>query len=794
MIISLEWISDFVDLSGIAADEIAEELTVHTAEVEGFESLRRVTAGAVVGRICSTDPIAKPGEPPVLAKVDIGDQTLSTVCGAPNAAAGAMVAVALPGTTLADGSVVQPAQVRGHDSEAVLCSAAELGWSSAHEGLLILPDDVAPGTPLGSLVADEDTLIEIDNKSLTHRPDLWGHFGFAREFAAIFGRPLQDYGVTDLSQFDDLPEVDVQIDALEDCPYYAALRVEAGSNRPAPARMQSRLHAIGSRSRNLLVDVTNYIQFELGQPTHAFDGDKVRSIRVAASGKTQEMATLDTKRWNILPEDLLIHEGDRPIAIAGVMGGLDSEVSSSTRTLLLESANFRAARIRKTSTRLGLRTDASLRFEKKLPPLYARTAVGRVLTLFSEAGYEHKVVSRFSFAGDVKDRPRRVTLPSGYVARRAGADISDDKSAEILESIGFTCESAADGGLNVAIPPFRGQFDIAIPEDISEEVMRLYGYDQITPQLPDAPVRPTPPHVPSLNHHRARRVLAEGHRFVETQSYCWFDDNWLKEIGYEPSRETLNIRNPLAPERRRMRESLLPNLLAFVPHNRRHADVYRLFELGRLFWIDGEGERQETNELAGVAVDQKASSPEAEFRAVRGALDDLATAAGIGSLDYVRTQPSHAPWTATQATLEILSSEQPVGSIGVLPATLRKKLLDSGHAVWFQLAIDELAGELFPAVDCKTPDVFPGSWQDFTFVWKTSTGYLELDALLRTFEHPTIRSLEFVTVYTPKGEEASKYSFRFQLGRPDRTITADDLQSFRNQFLDFAAKHSLQIA
>jgi phenylalanyl-tRNA synthetase beta chain len=348
--------------------------------------------------------------------------------------------------------------------------------------------------------------------------------------------------------------------------------------------------------------------------------------------------------------------------------------------------------------------------------------------------------------------------------------------------------------LDVAVPAFRGEFDLSIPEDLSEEVMRLYGYNRITPQLPPAPVRSTSPHVRTLNHHRARRVLAEGHRFVEVQSYCWFDDGWLKEIGHTPSRNLLTIRNPLAMERSHMRDALLPNLLAFTLQNRRQADRYRLFELGRLFWIDAAGVKQESNELAGVAVDQKAGTPEAEFRAVRGALDDLATAAGVGPLEYARATPTGAPWTATQATLDIQLAGRGIGAMGVLPAALRRKLLDSGHAVWFSLAIDDLAGALFPATKYAVPASFPGSWQDFTFVWPTSRGFLELQQLLRGFDHPTVRELDFVTVYTPKGDVASKYSFRYQLGWPDRTISTDDLQSFRDAFLGFAAKNSLQIA
>lgn len=796
MILSLDWLSDFVDLSGIAPAEIAEQLTVHTAEVEGFEFLQRTTKNIYVGRVVQLEHLGHAPGTPVVATVEHNrGPTVKTVCGAPNITLGAKVAVALPGTRLADGTVVAPTAVYGVMSQAVLCSPAELGWSSAHEGLLLLPENLVPGTPLETLVPPQDVLIEIDNKSLTHRPDLWGHYGFARELAAIFDRPLRPYEMVDLSRFDHLPPIDVRIDDPEDCPYYAALRVEAEGNPPAPPRMQCRLHAIGSRSRNLLVDVTNYVQFELGQPTHAFDGEKVHSIRVARSGVAREMKTLDGKPWPILPEDLLIHEGDRPIAIAGIMGGLESEVSPDTKVLLLESANFRAARIRQTSVRLGLRTDASLRFEKKLPPLYARLAIGRILTLFAQAGYQHRPVSRLSSAGDLRDRPRRIHLPAGYVARRAGADIPDDVAAAILASIGFECRPAPDGGLDVSVPPFRGEFDISLPEDLSEEVMRLYGYDRIVPRLPPAPVRSTPPHLQSLNHHRARRVLAQGHGFVEVQSYCWFADEWLREIGYEPPRPTLNIRNPLAVDRRRMRETLLPNLFAFVLQNRRVADRFRLFELGPVFWLDESGGKQEKQQLAGVAVDQTSgAAPETEFRGVRAAIDDLATAAGLPPLEFRRGEGSGAPWRASAATLDIFRDEQRVGSMGLLPSVLRRKVLDSGHAVWFWLEIDALAGPLFPAVKYQPPPVFPGSWQDFTFVWKTSAGYQDLAGVLSGYRHPALTGVEFVTVYAPKGQEHSRYTFRFHLGWPDRTISTEDIQHFRESFLAYAGRHGLTIA
>lgn len=776
MLLSLDWISDFVDLSGLSAEEIRERLTVHTAEAEPhFKLITRAAEGIVVGRVLSIEHLGEPGKPPFAATVDIGGRKVATVCGAPNVAVGVTVAVALPGAKLADSSVVKEATVHGRASAAVLCSPKELGWSDVHDGILLLPPDLKPGTPLASLVSATDTLIEIDNKSLTHRPDLWGQYGFARELAAIFGRKLREYATQDLTAFDKLPAFPVEVESAEDCPYYSALKIDVAPNRPAPAKMQSRLHAIGSRSRNLLVDVTNYVMFELGQPTHAFDGDTVKSIRVARAGADRDFTTLDGKTWKLPADALLINDGSKPIALAGIMGGSTTEVTPATRTVLLESANFRGSRVRATSVKLPLRTDASLRFEKKLPPVFCRTATGRILELFTQAGYEYKPVSRFSAVGDEGNRTRTITLAPGYFSRRAGAEIPDAEGGRILESIGFGCTRDGEK-LVVTVPPFRSIQDISIPEDISEEVMRLYGYDRITPRLPDAPIDSVVPNVPLRNHHRYRRVLAQAHEFAEVDNYCWYDEDWLKEIGYQPIRPTLDLVNAVAATR--MRESLIPNLLAAVHTNRKWTQRIRLFEVGKVFWMDGT-EKREENELAGIAVEQSSKDAGAEFRTVRGVLDDLATAAGVGPFTYTAATPTAAPWTRTTATTEIRAGRQVVGAMGVLPLALRKKVADAGVGVWFALRVDQLTGPLYPETKCRPIPVYPGSFQDFTIIAPSTTGYAGLEAILAGLAHPLLDSRSFIGVYTKPGAAESNYTFRFHIRHPEHTITAEEIDSFR---------------
>ena len=530
MKISLEWIAQYVDVSGIAPDMIAERLTMATAEVEAVETLTRSLDGVRVGKVVSVEAVSDTN---AFVRVECGADTFSTVCGAPNVRTGMTSAFAPAGVRLADGTRLEARQVAGRPSQGVLCSSEELGLGGGHLGIMDLPGSLASGRLLSELIPPTDTIIEIDNKSLTHRPDLWGHYGLAREVAAILGRPLRPLDRADLSAYDELPAYPLALDDEENCPCYCCLELDGVAALPAPLTIQYRLHALGQRTFNILVDLTNYIMLELAQPMHAFDGARLRAVRIAPFGRSGSFTTLDGQDRAMQPDDLMIWNETQPVALAGIMGGLNSEVGQDTTRLLLESANFRAARIRRTATRLGLQTDASQRFEKQQPPVTTKLGIERFVRLLHEAGLTPEVRSRFTCAGDLKHATRRLAISKDFFDRRIGNPISGDKIVSILTSLGFEAELDADE-LRVGIPPFRSEKDIALPVDILEEVTRINGYDNLEPRLPDFSADTVAFDDRLRTEHKARRLLAQAYDFSEIHTYSWFDETWLKTIGYEP--------------------------------------------------------------------------------------------------------------------------------------------------------------------------------------------------------------------------------------------------------------------
>jgi phenylalanyl-tRNA synthetase beta chain len=779
MKVSLEWISEYVDLRGIDAGKLAEELTVHTAEVDGIIEIARVVDRVVVAKVISAEDIVGPAHAKTV-RVDVGGEIINVVCAAPNVRAGVVTAVALPGAILATGAKVEPVEMYGISSGAILCSARELGFGPGHEGIVELPAHLTPGQALGDLVPRADTVLEIDNKSITHRPDLWSHYGFAREIGAIFGRTLAPLATLDLEPFSALAEVKVRIDSA-DCSFYSAIRFKAGEERPSPLFMQYRLGAVGSRPRNLMIDVTNYVQFEIGQPTHAFDAARVSAIVVANAQVPMDVTSLDGVVRSIAPGDLLIQNQTAPVAIAGIIGGASSEVTSSTREVILESASFSGSRVRMTSMRLGIRTDASQRFEKKLPPILARIAPGRVLRILEDTGVTPELTSRFSTAGIVDETHRRIDIPAGYIASRSGAAIDDSRCRQILESIGFETAPAPHHGFGVTVPIFRSVFDVSTREDISEEVMRLYGYDSIRPELPSARIDSAPLNPVVRNQHRARRMLAQSQRFVEMKTYSWYSAQWLQQIGYTPARTTLDLRNPIGTDRRSMRESLMPNLLAVAEQNRMQTYGFRIFEVGKVFWLDERGVKHEANELCGVIVEQdRGVKPEAIFAVARSAVEDLARVSGMGSL---RTEPgagSGAPWKKTSATVDIIQNQTAIGSMGMVPSALCEKIVGRGKIGWFTIDIDRLAGDVYPATPYRAPFSFPGSTQDFTVVSRPGANYAGLASVLDKLETDVSFNRTFISAYQQDGESVLRYTFRFDIFLPDRTIMAEDINAFRS--------------
>ncbi len=850
MFISLDWLSDFVDLTGITPEKIANRLTMGTAEVEGIETIRRRVKGLFAGEVVRAEKFAvmkEDGREKTLTActVDCGERgTFETVCGAPNCAVGVKAAFAPAGAVVLDGVEIVVTEVAGRKSEGMLCSPKELNLSHWHEGLFLLPESVKNGTPMEELIPEEDTLIEFDNKSLTHRPDLWGHYGFAREFAALFGRELKPLPQLDLTQFDALPKLPIQIDDEEACPCYGAIAMEMKKIPVSPLKMQYRLHALGQRTFDLMVDVTNYCMFELGQPTHAFNGDHVETIRVAKFAQILKerntfaedgtFTTLDNQARKMLADDLLITSFDgetiTPIALAGVMGGLDSEITADTQKIVLECANFHAATIRRTAVRLDLRSDASQRFEKSQPPMNTRVAAGRILQLLTDSGVDFNVTSAYNYAGDEMTEYRPLTLAPGALDRLAGIQLPKERITGILTSLGFRAEFDADEALQVEIPPFRSKKDISIPEDIVEEVLRVFGYDMIPPVMPRVEISPLRVAPEIRLEHKARHLLTLAHNFIELHNYSWFDDNWNRVIGFEPT-NPIEFANPTTSYNRFLRTSLMPNLLRLVGKNRGFRDQFRFMEFGHVYTLLDKPECEDLNadrtlpkgistrtkmpmgrclertHLAGISYATAAyGTLEDHYRNVKGALEDLGKLLGTeftfiaGAPENAVVSGSVAPWKQDGYWVEIYEGDakngRKVGSLGVLDGKfLNTVVSEGGQVVWFELEYYKLETPLFPTMKFRGMPVYQGSWQDFSLVWDIDKGYAALDAKLAEFTHPLLKGRDFVYFYKGKGLEKTQgsYTWRLWLGSDERTLSGEDIDDFRTRWLAFLEKEGIAI-
>ena len=519
MFLSMNWISDFVDLTGLDKMDLIRRFSLSTAEVENEIFLKGSDfSGIVVAEIKEIENHPK-SEKLHLLKVDIGEAELvDVVCGAPNVRVGMKTAFAKVGAKLGEIEIA-PRPLAGFMSNGMCCSEKEIGISDDNSGIMDILDDVKNGTDLKDIYEIDDIVFEVDNKSLTNRPDLWGHYGIAREFASLAGRPLKPIPQVDLSQYDNLPKVDLKIeDPL--CQRYSCLQVENIKKNVSPVNMRIRLFYCGMRGINLLADLTNYLMLEMGQPMHAFDSRKVEKIRIKRFDTPFTFQTLDGIDRNIDENTLMICNDNTPVAIAGIMGGLDSEIIEDTTTLTLESATFNAASIRKSTVRLAHRTDASMRYEKCLDPEMTVPAIGRFVNLLQEIDPEAKVVS--ALTDEYAYHYPQVTLDfdKAFIDKYTGIEIANDTIVNTLNSLGFKATNDGDK-FTVEVPSWRATKDVTIKADIVEEITRIYGYDNFDIHTASAPLYPVRAQAEKTVEDRIKDVLVHRYSLHEVHSYVW---------------------------------------------------------------------------------------------------------------------------------------------------------------------------------------------------------------------------------------------------------------------------------
>lgn len=780
MRLSKNWLTDFVDIGDMDAAKLGSLLTMATAEIEEVipwgHGLGEIRAGRVleVEKHPDADRLR-------VAQVEVAGEVHNVVCGAPNCAAGITVPVALPGSRLPDGTKIKRSKIRGVKSEGMLCSARELGLGDDHAGLMLLDAATETGCPLPEVFPLEDVVIDIDNKSLTHRPDLWGHYGFAREIACVLGKELRPLALASTAEA--AGGIPVSVENTELCPRYLALSLQGLEVKASPHWLQNRLAAVGLRPISNIVDFTNYVMLEIGQPMHAFDLGKVKGarivVRTARAG--EGITTLDGVERELTASTLIIADESDPVAIAGVMGGADSEISDSTETMILESASFDPVCVRRTANRLGLRTDAATRFEKSLDPEFARIGVQRFVQLCEDLVPGVKIGAGYTDAYVGAPEPTRLTIRLDKIQRRLGTDVSMETVTGYFRGLEFGTEVDGDS-LTVTVPSFRATKDITIEEDLVEEVGRLFGYDNIE-ETPLRVICEPPARDPMrLLEDDTRSTLAGGLGYDEVMLYSFLSDEALPFDV--PDRAYRVLKNPIAKNQSRMRRSLVPALLGILPANLRNEHELRLFELGRVYHpAEGGNDAREERELGLVfcrrAVGKKARRGESEapFRALQGTVEALLHRLAIRSWTLEENPADGAPWVHPTRSARIAQEDLTLGLITQIHPGILKQLKIEAEAAIATLTMESLlAATREPAVFTPIPR-FPASYKDLAVVVNESTTVREVETTIVEAGGKLATQVRLFDVYRgkpiPDGQKNLAFEIVYQA--PDRTLRDDEV-------------------
>lgn len=760
---SYNWIHELVPALEQKPRELLRLITMKTAECEGLEEVGAALAAASVARVVGVEPMAGSdhNRKAVVETARYGSKTV--VCGAPNCRAGLLTAYIPAAVKMIDGV----------ESDGMLASGLELGINRDHGGIVELAAEELFAT---------DTVIEVDNKSLTHRPDLWGHHGMAREVAAITHHPLRDPVRLGLLPADP-SAIGVEIEDLTLCPRYSALVFENVTVRPSPLWLQYRLEAIGLNAINNIVDVTNYVMAELAQPMHAFDADKLRgdTIFVRSARAGERITALNEEKYELAPSNLVIADREGPIAIAGVIGGLESAIGADTKRLVLESANFQAASVRKTSVALKLRTDASMRFEKSQDPLNTVRGLARAVELLEQVSPGIRLV------GGVADRKAEfkpappIELRVDWLSKKLGRPLEAGEVRAILESLEFGVREAAPGQFIVTVPSWRATKDISIKDDLLEEVGRMVGYESITPHAPLI-AAVVPPENPARLYHRRVRNMAAAQGFTEVYNYSFVSEEMIRAFGFAPE-EHVRVTNPIASDQTLLRSSLLPGIRKNILENSRRLNSFRLFEIGREIHRRSEGLPDEVPHFAAAMYEREGSGSASLYELKRLAECLLPECVAQAAPARAFEHPERAAAVSWRG--------EDVGRLFELHPSLgvegRAAVLDLDLAAMLRLDAQERRYRALRR--------FPTSAFDLSVLAALREPAGAIERRLREAAGTDLVDLEFVRQYTgaPLAEDRKSISYRLTVGANDRTLSSDEVTAIRNRVIEALRRDGFEL-
>jgi phenylalanyl-tRNA synthetase beta chain len=794
MKVSLSWLKDYIDIKMDPAD-LAEALTMAGLEVDSVSDRYAYLDGVIVGRIEEVKPHPN-ADKLKICRVNSGDRRLSVVCGAPNVREGILAPLALPGTVLPDGFRLQKSVIRGERSEGMLCSDAELGIGDEPGGIMILDSSLKVGGNLAQNLGLSDTVFELD---LTpNRPDCLSMIGIAREIAAIQQTPLKypDYTIEDKT--DAIHKLaSVRIEAPDHCPRYSARLVQDITVAPSPFWLQDRLLSVGLRPINNIVDITNFVMLETGQPLHAFDFDRLAENRIVVrlASRGEKFSTLDEKQRTLEADMLMICDGDKAVGVGGVMGGLNSEIENDTTRVLIEGAYFNPVSIRRTSKKLGLNTDAAHRFERGVDPEGTIRAVNRSAKLMVEIGRGtliDGIIDEYPNPQPVKS----VALSTKRANRLLGTHLERNHIRQLLESSEFKNEQLNNNedSLIASAPTFR--VDITRPEDLMEEVARLYGYSNIPTTHPAMPAEGRLPARRRALRNRLKRLMS-GFGFSEVITYSFDSEsscNRLQIKADDPRRSMIHILNPLTDDQTVMRTSLVSGILSTMAYNMaRQIKNLKLFEIGKVFLKTGSQSLPLEPELlialwSGARDEASWHNREipCDFYDIKGIAEGLLRGLKIEGTRFTKMPAGSCEYTRPSYTAQIVAADSVLGLVG----EIHPRVLDSFDlkqtAYIFEIELDKIA-ELMPQTRFSKPiPRFPAIYRDITIIIDRG---IETQTVLETaagLNEALVEHLYLFDVFEGEPIAAGKksVSFRVTYRSADKTLEDQDVNELHKSITD----------
>ena len=804
MKVSLNWIRDYVQLPADAdLKKLAYDLTMSTVEVEDTIELAKQFDHMVVGVINTIEQHPNADKLRV-CMTDIGGRVESIVCGGSNLREGMKVAVALPGSVCrwhGEGEPVEikKSKLRGVDSYGMICGAVEIGLADlfptkeeAH--ILDLSDFDAPaGTPLADALDLNDIILEIDNKSMTNRPDLWGHYGIAREIAALYDLPMTQFPHFDRN-VENTSGFHVTVEDAERCPRYLSAQIEGLNVKPAPYQMQNRIWKVGMRPINALVDITNYVMLATGQPTHAFDSDHIAGhVIVRRAGEGEKLLLLNGKELALSSDDLVIADDAGVVGLAGVMGGAKDSILPDTSKVILEVANFDAKGIRRTALRYDNRTEASARYEKAIDPERCDQAFDLSMQLLGQLYPEMKVT------GLVDEYPQHlkqaeIDVPLSWLERRLGKRLPPEEIRHKMELLGYGISFSGDN-MHVVVPTWRSTGDVSIQADIMEEVARMYGYENFEAE----PITTTfDGAINQLDKDLERRIkeyLAIRCGMQEIFTYPWMEESYVNAV-LQSTEGILSLSTPPSPAERFVRSSLLPNLCKAVVKNERYFDEFSIFETAQVFRDENytspydEREKlpsQRKNVAGAFATTGKDIT--ALFRKAKGVVEMMARYVHMEALAFKQTEKP--VWADNVVWLNIYRGDEKVGDLALLAKKVSMACgIKNMNVMLFQLDQDSLVPLKSRTNTFTHLAEYPMTDYDISLLVDGSVQWKDVAQTVRGIKSELLHGAAFVDEYRGKQVPAGKKSLtlRLAIGSKDKTLTSAEIEEVTSGVLNKIAK------